>query len=270
MANALLSLRRHNTHNEHRYEEDEHREGNDIHELDEHNQESENGEDIKDLEFELDPSAPRPIHLRDLEDLRTTACNALTGHAVTVSHRNTTKVHLLTQGEAFEITMTFFRTMVGGLLARVTGVIGHAKHYNMSIRAEALGDNQDIPEALRAVFKSLTALTFSGDGLNTIQGIGYQLALVSFNRNWERVKESIQQDNAMGREILTYISQPGRKSKVSLAKAVLCEELGITSHKFDTLYKSRHVPAAMVSVFGKGAIMYLRKGTSGRVLFPFL
>jgi len=100
--------------------------------------------------------------------------------------------------------------------------------------------------------------------MSTIQSLEYHLALVDFNTNWEYTKDCSTQGNEEGREILRYIQPPSRGvRKVSHAKAVICRRLIITSQKFDSLYKSSHIAAAMVATFSKGAIMFLPNGTSG-------
>ncbi|GAB1312880.1 hypothetical protein MFIFM68171_03090 [Madurella fahalii] len=209
-----------------------------------------------------DPNAPVGITLRisndftisDLERLRVSAYDALTGLVVMVNQRNKSDPRALTEKEAHTITMVFSKIWLELPLATL------------------LSDDEDVPGVLRRVFSNIAALKFGAGGMNTIQSLKYHLALVEFNTNWEYTKDCITQGNEEGREILRYIQPPGRGvRRVSHAKAVICRKLSITSQKFDSLYKSSHIAAAMVATFGKGAVMFLPNGTNGnRGKIPYL
>lgn len=234
--------------------------------------EGDSDDDDDDMVDANDPNAPVGITLRisndftigDLERLRVSAYDALTGLVVMVNQRNKSDPRTLTEEEAHTITTVFFKDMVGTALVRVAAVVAEAEDYNLSTRATLLSDDEDVPGVLRRVFSNIAALQFGAGGMSTIQSLNYHLALVDFNTNWEYTKDCITQGNKEGQEILRYIQPPGRGvRKVSHAKAVVCRKLSITSQKFDSLYKSSHIATAMVATFGKGAVMFLPNGTSG-------
>ena len=231
-----------------------------------------NDDDDDDMVDANDPNASVGITLHisndftisDLERLRVSAYFALTGLVVMVNQRNKSDPRALTEKEAHTITTVFFKDMVGTVLVRVAAVVAEAEDYNLSTRATLLSDDEDVPGVLRRVFSDIAALKFGAGRMSTIQSLKYHLALVDFNTNWEYTKDCITQGNKEGREILRYIRPPGRGvRKVSHAKAVICSKLSITSQKFDSLYKSSYIAAAMVATFGKGAVMFLPNGTSG-------
>ena len=272
MANAIMGLRTSRA----RETADEDYASNDEEEEEENNNDEEENNDDEDVEEEEEVMTnvvnPVGIHLQisdnfsvqDLEAFRAVLCGTLTGTAVAVIVRNQSTAHILTGKEARAITTVFFKDMVGTTLSRVAAVVAEVEDYNLSIRAARLGDDEDIPAALRAVYTTLAALKFGGGGISIIQNIEYHLTLVDFHTNWDYVKACISQGGAEGRQILRYMPPATRGArKVSHAKAAICEKLGLTSAKLDTLHKASHIAAAMVTTFGKGAVMYLPIGVSG-------
>ncbi|KAK4169911.1 hypothetical protein QBC43DRAFT_329485 [Cladorrhinum sp. PSN259] len=234
--------------------------------------EDDSDDDDDDMVNANDPNALVGITLRisndftisDLKRLRVSAYDALTGLIIIVNQRNKSDPRALTEKEAHTITMVFFKDMVRTALIRITAVVTKAEDYNLSTRATLLSDDEDVPDVLRRVFSNIAALKFGAGRMSTIQSLKYHLALMDFNTNWEYTKDCITHGSKEGREILRYIQPPGRGvRKVSHAKAVICRKLSITSQKFDTLYKSSHIAAAIVATFGKGAVIFLPNGISG-------
>ncbi|KAK5654472.1 hypothetical protein OQA88_7100 [Cercophora sp. LCS_1] len=258
-------------------EDDEDNEGEESDDEEEEEEESDNDEeddedDDAEMTDAIDFNIPVGITLNlshtylasDLEDLRSLAAQALLNLTIDVRHRNSTTQHTLTASEVETITTTFFKDMVGIVLARVTAVVDETNDDNLSTGANILSQEAGVPETMRALFRSIATLKIAGDRLSTIQNIQHNIALVNFNTEWECIKASLDRGDATGREIAKYIRPAGRGvRKISQAKAVVCEKLGITSSKFNDLYRSSHVASAMVRTFGRGAVLFLPNGISG-------
>ncbi|KAK4156662.1 hypothetical protein C8A00DRAFT_30422 [Chaetomidium leptoderma] len=174
-------------------------------------------------------------------DIYSRAFNLLNGRRISVTKNNRVTEATLTTSQAYDIVNVFFSEMFCTTHKRI----------------------QDI--AIQDVFNSLSAIA-RRDTPSTLDYLVQNIDNVKLRNSWEQVRVSLATGDKSSRQYIDYLGlgTPTRgKTFISLAKKALCEEVGISTYKFESYLRNSIVPAALTRHFGPGSLLFFPNNMSG-------
>jgi len=198
-----------------------------------------------------------------LEQIRAAATARLTNLTINVREYNRTVERVISPVSARLVTNEFFGPMLGGVLERLEMIVKSANDSEVS--AHYHSELDDLPIELFRVYKTLSVLKL-GQQRNRVWSIYRTINLVKLNEHWADVQFHLEEGTAAGLAMMEHFPPPRRGvTRVGRAKTALCEMLGMTRDAWDNQMQASVIPAALVRMFGRGSVLFMKGGPSGYV-----
>lgn len=195
--------------------------------------------------------------------IATTARDALVAVGVTFE-RSKVQVHEDVPIELATLWVRyFFEEMLGGIDKRLAEMVASLHVWNEHINAKIISGFSQAPNLVRHLAQSIHQI-LETDLSPAFTALRRNVWLARFAIFWDKIKQLLRTNDPDDPTVQFFRSQreglPDQGHgiiQISLAKTIVCDELGISPETFATMLRQCALPVAVTEIFGQGGLMFL-------------